>query len=438
MSDWLAGALRVNCPLMRAMSLLTSCTAIASQALGDLYVSGFNSGGVYRFDDSGAPISGGVFIATGTGGLSLPHGVMRLADGTFIVASAGTDEVLRYSNSGAFVSKFIANGQNGVPALTLDYPVDFAIGPGGDLFVTSQINDRVVRFNAITGAYVSTFIASGTVDGPSGLAWHPTNGDLYVVGRFGDHVLRCDQAGSVVAGFSPAAFGEPFGVAIHPTSGVIYAVDGGPGHVRRMDATTGATLSTVSGGLGFPIGARFGPGGDLFVASFGGDRIARFDGITGAVKTDLVTAATAASVGLDGPNFFNFIPPFTAQESWRLLNFGTSANTGNAADDADPDHDGLPNLLEFATSELPNTATPPVGGLVQNGAMLEFTYPRNTDAVSAGMAIIVEWSDTLEAASWSIDAVSESILSTTGNTQQVKAGIPTGASGRRFVRLRVQ
>jgi len=43
---------------------------------------------------------------------------------------------------------------------------------------------------------------------------------------------------------------------------------------------------------------------------------------------------------------------FTALEDWRLLNFGTSENTGIAADDFDADSDG--NLLEYATGLDPN------------------------------------------------------------------------------------
>jgi hypothetical protein len=50
----------------------------------------------------------------------------------------------------------------------------------------------------------------------------------------------------------------------------------------------------------------------------------------------------------------------------------------------------------------------------------------------------VQWSDTLEAASWNGSGVSEQILSDDGTHQQVKATLPAGSAGRRFVRLRVQ
>ena len=273
--------------------------AFAAHSFADLFVSGFTSGVVYRFDETtGAPIDSGIFASTG---LSLPHGVMRLADGTFIVASAGNDRVLRYSATGTLLNAFIDNGTNGVPSATLDYPVDFTLGPDGLLYVTSQLNDRVVRFNATTGTFVDVFIEGGPLDGPSGLTFGQ-NGDLYVVGRFSDNVLRYDgTTGALVAGFAPGSFGQPFGIAMHPTNGELYVADGDANSVRRIDPTDGHTLGTLSGGLGFPIGAEFGPGGNLFVASFGGNQITRYNGATFSSF-----ASTGAS---SGPNFFTFAVP---------------------------------------------------------------------------------------------------------------------------------
>src|SRR5436190_2232519 len=37
-----------------------------------------------------------------------------------------------------------------------------------------------------------------------------------------------------------------------------------------------------------------------------------------------------------------------ASDQWRLLNFGSAANSGVGADLADPDGDGITNLMEYA------------------------------------------------------------------------------------------
>lgn len=47
---------------------------------------------------------------------------------------------------------------------------------------------------------------------------------------------------------------------------------------------------------------------------------------------------------------------FRPIESWRLFYFGDSSNTGEAADDADTDQDGVSNLLEFCFNTDPLVA----------------------------------------------------------------------------------
>ena len=90
----------------------------------------------------------------------------------------------------------------------------------------------------------------------------------------------------------------------------------------------------------------------------------------------------------------------SALQHWRQTHFGTVANTGDAADSADPDCDGLGNLLEFALADQdPNAATP--GAIISTTkAVLEFA--RNP-AAAAEITYIVRFSSDLE--SWSPLAV---------------------------------
>ena len=50
---------------------------------------------------------------------------------------------------------------------------------------------------------------------------------------------------------------------------------------------------------------------------------------------------------------FTYQENYTPLELWRLAHFGTASNTGNAADTADPDGDGSPNLNEYAAGTDP-------------------------------------------------------------------------------------
>jgi hypothetical protein len=126
----------------------------------------------------------------------------------------------------------------------------------------------------------------------------------------------------------------------------------------------------------------------------------------------------------------------TLTQAWRQTHFGSTANTGNAADAADPDRDGLPNLLEYALNLPPNAASRVPAALQAAGGNLEYTYTRGTAAYNGGTTFQVEWSDDLS--TWSTTGVVESLISDDGTHQQVKATLPAGSAGRRFLRLRVQ
>ena len=76
--------------------------------------------------------------------------------------------------------------------------------------------------------------------------------------------------------------------------------------------------------------------------------------------------------------------------------------------------------------------------LAINGGNLEYTYSRSTGAKDNGVTYQIEWSDTLEAGSWSKENVTEQIQGTQGALEAVKATIPAGSGGKRFLRLRVE
>jgi endo-1,4-beta-xylanase len=123
----------------------------------------------------------------------------------------------------------------------------------------------------------------------------------------------------------------------------------------------------------------------------------------------------------------------SAVQGWRQQHFGSAANTGPAADTSDHDGDGTANLLEYATNMTPTASDPLPQTATQSGPNLEYTYRKNKAATD--VTFTVEWSD--DFTTWSTVGVSSAVLSDNGTTQQIKATMPAGANGRRFVRLRV-
>ena len=91
-------------------------------------------------------------------------------------------------------------------------------------------------------------------------------------------------------------------------------------------------------------------------------------------------------------------------EQWRALWFGTTNNAGVAADNADPDNDGLPNFLEYAFGLNPNSPDQdwqPLPLLIQANSInwLACSFFRNTKA--ADLTFSVQAAETLSASSWS-------------------------------------
>jgi alpha-L-fucosidase 2 len=130
---------------------------------------------------------------------------------------------------------------------------------------------------------------------------------------------------------------------------------------------------------------------------------------------------------------------FSPLQAWRQSWFGTLENAGDAEDNADPNGDGLVNLLEFFLNRNPvdsnGAATRPT--VIANGANLTLTYQRSIEAM-AELNHAVEWSDTLLAGSWNSDGITESVIGDDGITQQMKATVDAGGNGRRFVHLKVE
>lgn len=131
-----------------------------------------------------------------------------------------------------------------------------------------------------------------------------------------------------------------------------------------------------------------------------------------------------------------FLSPLPPREAWRQKWFQTILNDGNAADDADPDSDGLDNFLEFATDQNPTEATTSPGTITKQGSDLKFTFSRSVAGTSDGVSYSAEWSDTLTG-TWSTTGVISSAISSTPTAEQILTTIPAGTGNKRFVRLKV-
>ncbi|MBC8009200.1 MAG: hypothetical protein H7067_03790 [Burkholderiales bacterium] len=128
--------------------------------------------------------------------------------------------------------------------------------------------------------------------------------------------------------------------------------------------------------------------------------------------------------------------PLTALQNWRQTHFASPAATGDAADDADPDGDGLNNLLEYALGgdpHVPGDTGIPACALNPSTSSLTFTFLR----LRSDLTYTVEaTSDLTPPATWTVIATNPGTVSPTESVT-VTDTADLSLTPRRFLRLRV-
>ena len=119
----------------------------------------------------------------------------------------------------------------------------------------------------------------------------------------------------------------------------------------------------------------------------------------------------------------------SALQAWRQLNFGTTSNTGLAADTADADLDGVTNVVEFAFGLNPNSAASmqlPQGVVSNGNFVLGFTQPAGVGGVTYG----VDWSPNPAPGPWNP-------VTDTGVLPAHLFSVPTNGNPNIYMRLKV-
>jgi fibronectin-binding autotransporter adhesin len=121
--------------------------------------------------------------------------------------------------------------------------------------------------------------------------------------------------------------------------------------------------------------------------------------------------------------------------AWRQLYFNTDANEGSAADSADPDGDGIVNLVEFALGGDPTQAGDALWSVAQVGNDLVLSYELN-EAALADVEVVAQWASDLVGGEWSSVGVTDALVSQAGGIQTREARVEA-TGDRKFMRLRV-
>ncbi len=422
------------------------------------------SGGTFRdtwaftyAGDSTATVKNNIFLNLRTGGSN--HYAAN-----FSTASAGTlvIDCNVYSGTGLnTAANFFDAGDGGSAS---DIPISYA------QWQTNVPGDTHSSAGNPGGSYSSTMFAA-----PATADLHLAAGGNALVNGAATPVpgLTTDYDGDTRSATSPVVGADEIPLPDIVVTQTTALTDGAGsvdfGNVKLGDSSTAKTFTITNPGtlsLASLVLTKNGTNaGDFTVSSLSGTSIPAGSGsVTFTVTfTPGGVGARSAAVHI-ASNLLGAKNPFdialigtglTAADSWRQSKFNTTSNTGNAADSADPNGNGIVNLIEYALNGDPTGSTSGTGILPTASANgtnhLQLAFTRYLDrnditlTVQGVDSLTATWTDlaqSINGAAFTVLASGASVNETgTGNTRAVTAGdlylMTDPAHPQRFLRLQV-
>ena len=202
------------------------------------------------------------------------------------ISSTGDNTIKRYTASGAYLGNFVTAGSGGLRG-----PVGLAFGPDGNLYVASASTNQILKYSGVDGSFLGVHVGSGLVS-PRFITFGPDQ-NLYIASYAGG-VQKF--SGNTLTTFISPGNGE-FEAGVFGPDGNLYVSDfnfsGGGGAVHQYNGTTGAYIKdfvTQHNNLSNPAGLDFGPDGNLYVADYLGNSAPRYQGPAGASPGTFINA----------------------------------------------------------------------------------------------------------------------------------------------------
>lgn len=152
-----------------------------------------------------------------------------------------------------------------LPATDFDGPSGIAYDPTDHaVFVANYYNETVTELSTL-GASEVRWIPVG--DRPTGVVFDPANDGLYVSNNFDDTVSVLDVAASVVVA-TVSVGGGPAGLVVDPANGLVYVANSLSNNLTAISGATNTTVQNIPLGLiGSPYFLTWDPVNETIIAS---------------------------------------------------------------------------------------------------------------------------------------------------------------------------
>ncbi|GJM18096.1 MAG: hypothetical protein DHS20C14_03090 [Phycisphaeraceae bacterium] len=310
--------MRFVLPLGAALCLAPVAQAqpyvLVADAVGDKIVR-YNANTSLPFDH---------FVGKGLSPLAAPMYMREMPDGRIAVASRDSNSIEVYDEAtGEWDETLVQAGSS-----SLSGPKAFCFDDEGNIYVSSSINNRVLKYNS-SGAFVRILIEVG-LDDPSGLTVGP-DGNLYVCSRGNNKVRFYDtETGERIDIVNTTAVPllAPNDINFDD-GGNMYISGRDSNNIIRVTAFGGASVfvPTGPGLLQSPGQIIFNDMGNLIVACPGSNSVLEY-----AVPSALFIESLVSSANLGGLNTVGGVA------------FGPLATTRDACEVADLDFNGFLNV----------------------------------------------------------------------------------------------
>ena len=465
-------------------------TGVAVDGSGNVYVEDQGNQIIRKVTAAGvvttlAGLTGSSGSSDGTGTAARfnnPTGVAVDSSGNLYVADTNNSTIRKVTSGGVVSTVAGMAGINGNTKGTggtarFNFPMGVAVDSSGIIYVADTNNNQICFIKPTGEVRLMAGNDPGSSDGngtsahfnaPAGVAVDGS-GYLYIADTF-NHIIRKETpsglvntiggtagvAGSADAIGAAAQFAQVQGIAVS-SSGALFVADSynnrismGVPMLPPVSVTvaassitaTGATLNGTVNANGFSTAVSFDYG---LTASLGTNVAATPSTVTSTSATAVSTVITGL---LPGTNYhfrvggangggttyggdMNFTT-LSTPTSWRQQWYGTTSNTGNAADSSDPFQTGVTNLLVFAifgpnqSPFLARASLLPQPQIIGGNYVISFTQPTGVSNITYG----AQFTTVLNPANWQP-------VADTGIGAQHIFSVPIGGNPQLFMRLTV-